>query len=133
MLGIINKSFLLLLTGIVNASNHTKYVSLNNQNCKIQANLINLHLNEYSQELHYYQFPTKLDKWVGRCNTLNHLYNKFFVPNKTEDLNIHVFNIITEKIESKILLKETSCECKCKFDGKECNWSQWWNNNKCRC
>ena len=26
-----------------------------------------------------------------------------------------------------------SCECKCRFDGKECNWNQWWNNDKCRC
>ena len=27
------------------------------------------------------------------------------VPNKTEDLNIHVFNMITEKNESKIVTK----------------------------
>ena len=35
--------------------------------------------------------------------------------------------------ESKTLTKHISCECKCKFDGRKCNWDQWWNNNKCWC
>ena len=51
MFGIIKKMFIVLLTNIVNASNHTKCVSLSNQKCKIQPTLINLHPNEYSQEL----------------------------------------------------------------------------------
>ena len=25
-----------------------------------------------------------------------------------------------------------SCEYKCRFDVRKCNWDQWWNNNKCR-
>ena len=25
-----------------------------------------------------------------------------------------------------------SWQCKCKFDKKKCNSSQWWNNNKCQ-
>ena len=37
----------------------------------------------------------ELDKCVGSSNTLNDFYNKLCVPNKTEDLNIHVFNMIT--------------------------------------
>ena len=44
--------FIVLLTNIVNASNHTKCVSLSNQKCNIQPTLINLHPNKYSQELH---------------------------------------------------------------------------------
>ena len=54
MFGIIKKMFMVLLTSIVNASNHTKCVSLNNQKCEMQLTLINLYLNEYSQKLHYY-------------------------------------------------------------------------------
>ena len=45
--------------------------------------------------------------------------NKVCVPNKTEDLNVHVFNTITEKNKSKILTKDMSCECKCNFDGRK--------------
>ena len=50
MRGIIKKNFVVLLTSAVNASNHTKCVSLNNQKCMTQPTLINLHSNEYSQE-----------------------------------------------------------------------------------
>ena len=77
--------FIRLLTGLVNASNHTKCVSWSNQKCEIQPTLIHLHPSEYSQELCYYPFAVKLDKYVGSCNTLNDLSNKVCVPNKTED------------------------------------------------
>ena len=122
-----------LLTSIVSASNHTKSVSIRNQKCEIKPTLINLHPNRYIQELYYYPFAVKLDKCVGSSNTLNDVSNKACVPNKTEDLNIHVFNMITEKNESKILKKDILCECKCRFDEKKCNLDQWCNNDKCRC
>ena len=54
MFPIIKKMFVVLLTNVVNASSHTKCVSLSNQKCEIQPTLINSHPNEYSQELHYY-------------------------------------------------------------------------------
>ena len=37
-----------LLTGLVNASNHIKCVTLSNQKCMTQPILINLHPNEYT-------------------------------------------------------------------------------------
>ena len=85
----------LLTSWVVNASSHTKCVSLSNQKYEIQPTCINLHPNEYSQEFHYYSFTVKLDKCVGSCNTLNDLSNTVCVPNKTEDLNLSVFSIIT--------------------------------------
>ena len=59
----------------------------------IQSTLINLHPNKYSQEFHYYPFAVKLDRCVGSCNTQNDFSNKLCIPNKTEDLNLSVFNI----------------------------------------
>ena len=106
---------MVLLTNIAtNASNHTKCVSVNTQKCKTRPTLINFHPNEYNQELHYYPFVVKLGKCVGSCNTLNDLYNRACVSNKTEDLNAHVFDMIIGKNESKIITKYISCECKCK-------------------
>ena len=70
-------------------SSHTKCVSLSNEKCEIQPTLINLNPNEYSQELHYYPFPVKLDRRVGSRNTLNHLFSKVRVLNKTEDNQNH--------------------------------------------
>ena len=113
--------FIVLLDSIGNVSTHTKCASLRNQKCEIQLTLINSHPNEYNQELHYYPFAVKLIK----CRVC--------VPNKTEDLSIHVFNMITGKNESKVLTKDISCECKCRLDGKKCNSYQWWNNDKCLC
>ena len=70
-----------------------------------QPILINLHSNEYSQEFHYYPFAAKLGRCIGSCNILNDLSNILCVPNKTEDLNLSIFNMITERNESKTLTK----------------------------
>ena len=43
--------------------------------------LLNLHLNEYSQEFRYYSFVVKLDRCVGSCSTLNDLSNRVCAPN----------------------------------------------------
>ena len=131
MFGIINKLFIVLLTNIVNISNHTKCVSLRNQKCEIQPTLINLHPNEYSQDFHYYSFAIKLDRCVGSCNTFNDLSNKVCVPKKIEDLNLSVFNMITGINESKTLTNPIPCECKFRLDKRKCNSDQWWNNDKC--
>ena len=72
------------------------------KNARFKPTLIPLHPNECSQELYYYPFAVKLDKCVGNCNTLNDLSNKVCVPNKRQDINIHVLNVIAEKNESKI-------------------------------
>ena len=125
--------FIVLLSSIVNVSDKAKCVSLNNQKYEIQTTIISLHPNEYSEEFHYYPFVIKLDRCVRSCNTLNDLSNKVCVPNKTEDLNLSVFNMITGKNESKALKKHRSCECRFKLDGIKCNSNQWWNNYKCWC
>ena len=41
--------------------------------------------------------------------------------------------MITGKSESKILTKDRSYDCKCRFDGKKYNSDQWWNNDKLWC
>ena len=94
---------IVLLTSLVNASSHTKCLSLSNQKCDIQPALIKLNPNHYSKELLYYPFAIKLDKCVGSCNILHGLSNKVCFPKKTEDLNIHVFNMITGENGPKIL------------------------------
>ena len=114
---------------------------LSNQKFKIQSTLINLHPNDYSQKFHYYPFAVKLDRCVGNCNTMTYnlsdntynLSNKLCIPNKTEDLNLSVFNIISGINKSKTLTKHISRECKSKLDGKKCNSNQWWNHDKCQC
>ena len=47
----------------------------------IQPTLINLYLNENSQEFHCYSFTIKLDRCVVSCNTLNDLSNDLMASN----------------------------------------------------
>ena len=108
----------LLLSSLFNASNHKKCVSLNNQKCEIQPTLINLHPNEYSQELRFSPFSVKLDRCFGSSDTLIDLSNKVCIQNKTEDLNRSLFNMIAGISESKTLTKHLSCKCKCRFGRK---------------
>ena len=124
---LIKKILIRLLTRIVSASDHTKCVPLNNQKYMTQPTLIHLHYNEYSQEFNCYPFVVKLDRYVGICINLNDLSNKVCVPNKTEDLNLIMLNMITGINESKTLTKYISC----KLDGRKYNSNQWCNNNKC--
>ena len=56
---------------------------------------------------------------------------KYVFKKKTENLNIHVFDMIIGINESKKLTKHVSCECKCKLDGKKSNSNQKWTNDKC--
>ena len=127
------KTFIGLLTSIVNASNHKKCASLSNKKCTTQLTLINIRSNEYTQGLCYYVFVINLDKYVRSCNALNDLSKKVYVPNAIEDLNLNVFNIITRINESKTLTKHIPCKCKFRFDGRKCNSDQKGNNDKRQC
>ena len=46
MSGLINKMFIVLLSNLVNESNHTKFLSLSNQKSMTRPTIINLHPNE---------------------------------------------------------------------------------------
>ena len=94
---------------------------MSNQKCMTHPTLINLHLNEYNQELHYYPFVVKLDRCVGSFDTLNDLSNKVYVPNKIEDLYLSTFNMIAGINELKTLMKLLSCQRRCKFDVRKWN------------
>ena len=129
MFGLNKKVFTGLFTCLSNGSNDTKCISCI-QKFMIQPTLIKLHLKESSQEFHYYPFAVKLDRCFGSFNTLNDLSNKSYVPNITEDSNISFFNMIIGINDSETLTRHHSCEFKCRFNGKQCNSNQWWNNDK---
>ena len=84
----------MLLTSILSGSNHTKCMSLSNQKSVTQPTLIKLHPNEYNQELCCYPSAVNLDGCFAICSIVNELSSRVYIPNKTEDLNLHVFNTI---------------------------------------
>ena len=123
--------FIRTLASIVNTPGNAKCISLNTQQCMTQPTFINLYPNEYIEGLRYYAFAANLNRGLGICNTLHDLSNKVCVPNKTEDLNMIVFNMIREINESKMLTKHISFECKCQLHGIKYTSNQKWNNEKC--
>ena len=67
--------------------------------------------------------------------TLDHLSGGICVLNKTENVNLNVYIMITRIEESKTLTKHMLCDCKCKFDDKKYNSNQKWNKDLhwCEC
>ena len=112
------KMIVILWTSIASAFNHTKFTSLSNQKCLIQPTFTNLHPNEYIQEWSYYQFQVNVDRCGGSCNTLDNLSSRVCVSNKTKDLNLHAFNLITGINQSRTLTKHMWFKFKCRCDSK---------------
>ena len=53
-----------------------------------------------------------LDKCSRSCNSVDEFSMKICVPSKTKDTNVKVFNMITNKSETKIVIRHISCDCK---------------------
>ena len=70
--------FIRLLTRIAKVSNHTKYISLNNQQCMNQTAFINLHPKECTRGLRYYPFAVNLDRCVIVILLLTYLIEYVF-------------------------------------------------------
>ena len=82
----------------------TKCTSLNKEPCLDRPTLIDLNSNE----LHYYPFMVSLESCNESCNTIDDLSSRINVPNKTEGLNLNVFNMIKRINESETLTKHIS-------------------------
>ena len=118
MFRFIKRAFIALLS--FNGSLPTKCILLNNQLCMKRPFLFYINPDELIQGLRHYPLIVSLDK----CD-------KIYVPNKTEDVDVKVFNVPAEINEAKAFIKNISCLCKCKFDNKKCKENDKWHGNKC--
>ena len=110
-------------------SSAAKYVSINDQPRIVRPVLIYLNPNEFL----YYLFIISLDRCDGIGNTVEDSFGRMCVPNKVEDVNLKVFNMIKGISESKSLLKHISYKSRCELDDGKCNSKQKWTNDKCQC
>ena len=72
----------------------TKCVSLDNPPCIARPILIDFNSSELCQGLSHYPCAITLDGFHASCNTLNNFSDMICVPNKTENVNLSVFNMI---------------------------------------
>ena len=66
--------------------NSLECVSMNNRECKIRTEIINLNANEPM----FYPYTIKINKCKGSCNTINDPYAKTCVPDEIKITNVKV-------------------------------------------
>ena len=107
--------------------NSLECVSMNNQECKIRPEIINVNINEPV----VYPYSITINKWKGSCNTVNDRYAKLCVPDTIKNINIKVFNLMSRANEARHIEWHKTCKCKCRLDASVCNNKQRWNEDKC--
>ena len=70
--------------------NPLKCASMNNQECKIRTEIINLNNNKPI----FYPYSIKINRCKGSCNTINDSYAEICVPDQIKDTNVKIFNLV---------------------------------------
>ena len=89
-------------------------VSLNNQECKIRQQIMNINSNEPS----FYPCSIKIKKFRGSSNNINDPYAKMYVPDVVRNINVKVFNLISWTNETRHIEWQQTWKCKCRLDAK---------------
>ena len=71
--------------------NLLEYVSMNNQECIVRPEIVNVNSNEPV----FYPLGIKTSKCSGSCNSINDPYAKLCVPDVVKNINIKVFNLMS--------------------------------------
>ena len=109
--------------------NTLECVSMNNQDCKIRPEIINLNSNEPL----FYRYSIKINECKGSCNTINDPYAKICIPDNIKSTNVKVFSLMSRTNETRHIKWYKTCKCNCRLDVSVCNNKQRWNEDMCRC
>ena len=69
--------------------NLLKWISMNNQECKVRSEIVNVNSNKPV----FFPFSIKTSKCSGTCNNINDPYAKICVPDVVKNVNVKVFNL----------------------------------------
>ena len=72
---------------------------MNNQECKVRPEIINIESNEPS----FYPYSVKISKCSGSCNNINNQYAKLCVPDVVRNMNGKVFNLMSITNETRYM------------------------------
>ena len=110
-----------------------KYVSMNNQECKIRTKIIDIKNSEPS----FYHYSIEINKCRGSCNNINDPYAKLCVPDVVKNINVKVLNLMSRTNETRHIECHEPCKCKYRLDASVCDNKQrkgfLWNPNNCEC
>ena len=77
--------------GSLSSINSLECVSMNNQECKVRPEIVNIDSNDPI----FYSFSIKINKCSGNCNNINDPYARICIPDTIKNLNVKVFNLRT--------------------------------------
>ena len=120
MFGFIKKCFFTAMTFInfkLSNVNSLECISMNNQECKIRTEIINLNANE----LIFYPYSIKINKSKGSCTTINDPYAKICVPDEIKNINVKILNLMSRTNETRHIKWHKTCKCRCRLDASICN------------
>ena len=102
--------------------NSLECVSMNNQECKIRTEIINLNTNEPM----FYPYSIKINMCKGSCNTINIHMRKYVFLTKLKT-HVKVFNLMSRTNETRHIKWHKTFKCKCRLDTSVCNNKVRWN------
>ena len=117
--------FLSTLTSI----NTLSCVSMNSQECKVRPEVV----TDNGDDPVFSPFSIKTSKWSSSCNNINNPCAKLCVSDVVKNLNVKVFNLVSQTNETRRLKWHEMCKCKCRFNSSVFNNKQRWNDDKYRC
>ena len=109
--------------------NSLECVSMNNQECKIRLEIINVNTDEPV----FYPYSITMSKCKGSCNTINDPYATLCVPDTIKSINVKVFNLMSRTNETRHIEWHKTCKCKPRLDASVFKNTQRWNEDKCNC
>ena len=74
-----------------------KCVSMNNKECNIRPEIININSNEPT----FYPYSIKVNKCSGSCNNINDPYPEMCVPDVVKNINVKEFNLMSKTNETR--------------------------------
>ena len=92
--------------------NSLECVSMNNQECKIRSEIVNVCSNKPL----FYPYSIKINKCKSSCNSINDPNAKICVPDVIKNINVKVFNLMSRTNETRHIEWHETCKCKCRLD-----------------
>ena len=102
--------------------NPLECVSINNQECKVRLEIVNVN----SSEPVFYALVLIGSKCSGSCNKINDPLTKLCVPDVVKNINIKVFSLLSRTNETRYVKWDETCKCKFRLNASVCNSKQRW-------
>ena len=116
----------IMFFGSLSSVNSLEFVSMNNQECKVRSEIVNINSNDPL----FYPYSIRKSKCSSSCNNINDPCANLWVPDFVKNLNVKVFNLISRTNETMHIEWHETCKCKFRLDASLFNNKQRW---ECKC